>query len=681
MSIPSICLNMIVKNESHIIKKTLDNILKYIPLSYWVISDTGSTDDTKEIIQEYFKNKNIPGELFEDEWVDFGYNRTLALEYAFKKSDFLFIFDADDSINNEFVLPNELIFDRYLFIFGPEFTYYRPLLLNNTKKWCFKGVLHEFLMNLEPVTDFMIEGNYFVQSGREGNRNKNPMKYINDANILKNAFFKEEFKDIRLAGRYAFYCAQSFKDAGPSYIDDSIDWYKKCLTLDMWKQEQYYSCLKIGELYTQKNDPQNALHYWYKSIEYDPERIEGIISAVEYLRNQNEHLLVNALYYKFKNYQLPSNGKLFLSVGSYNDYLEYYNSISAFYIHDYYSGYECCKIIFLNQKLPHHLLVTSIGNFQFYIDFINNDNNDNVLQLFYTYDEIIHKFSLKNEKITEKMVNVWNKLYNRCRSLLTNPSNFVFNRKIDNPTIIITFTTCKRLNLFKETIYSILNHWLDLDKIDFWFCVDDNSSSEDRCEMTKLFPWIEFYMKPTEEKGHLQSMNIIWNKLNEFKPTYWIHMEDDWLFYNKQNYIENAINGLNYLKKYHNGNIKQLLFNRNYGQTVDCYNSIGYEKTDDPNLIIQNYNPNIYFSLQNHSCWPHYSFRPSLTEVEPILKIGDYSTEHTFFEGVYAHKWTNSGYKSAFFNRNTSRHIGRLSWEISDKTKKNAYQLNDVLQF
>ena len=46
----TICLNMIVKNESHIIIETLKNLCHYIPFAYWVISDTGSTDDTKKLI-------------------------------------------------------------------------------------------------------------------------------------------------------------------------------------------------------------------------------------------------------------------------------------------------------------------------------------------------------------------------------------------------------------------------------------------------------------------------------------------------------------------------------------------------------------------------------------------------------------------------------------------------------
>jgi len=53
----TICLNMIVKNESHVIIKTFDNILSNINLDYWVISDTGSTDNTKELIIDYFKKK------------------------------------------------------------------------------------------------------------------------------------------------------------------------------------------------------------------------------------------------------------------------------------------------------------------------------------------------------------------------------------------------------------------------------------------------------------------------------------------------------------------------------------------------------------------------------------------------------------------------------------------------
>jgi glycosyltransferase involved in cell wall biosynthesis len=52
-----ICLNMIVKNEAHVIAHTLDNLCKYINFTYYVISDTGSTDNTIEVINNFFNEK------------------------------------------------------------------------------------------------------------------------------------------------------------------------------------------------------------------------------------------------------------------------------------------------------------------------------------------------------------------------------------------------------------------------------------------------------------------------------------------------------------------------------------------------------------------------------------------------------------------------------------------------
>ena len=134
MTKKTLCLNMIVKNEAHIIIDTLKNICSYFQFDYWVISDTGSTDNTKELILTFFEELYIPGELVEHPWVDFGYNRTKALESAYNKTDYLLIFDADDSIVGNFKMP-PLTADKYLLKFGQGFEYMRPLLINNKKKW------------------------------------------------------------------------------------------------------------------------------------------------------------------------------------------------------------------------------------------------------------------------------------------------------------------------------------------------------------------------------------------------------------------------------------------------------------------------------------------------------------------------------------------------------------------
>ena len=73
----------------------------------------------------------------------------------------------------------------------PFLFYFRPLLFTNRKRWRFKGVLHEFLENIDKVSgNKQLDGDYHLISGRSGNRNKNRNKYIDDANILKNAYFE-----------------------------------------------------------------------------------------------------------------------------------------------------------------------------------------------------------------------------------------------------------------------------------------------------------------------------------------------------------------------------------------------------------------------------------------------------------------------------------------------------------
>jgi GR25 family glycosyltransferase involved in LPS biosynthesis len=687
----TICLNMIVKNESKVIVSTLNNLAKCIDFDYWVISDTGSTDNTQQIIEDYFLEKGIPGELVTHEWRDFGYNRTKALEAAYDKTDYLLIFDADDKLHGNFKLPfinadGGKYADRYMLKIGKGFEYVRPLLINNRKRWQFKGVLHEYLSELEPVnSDATVEGDYHIESGRTGNRSQNPTKYYDDAIILQNAYYKElALPDKGMSGRYAFYCARSYHDAGEKYRDNAIEWYKTVLDIpNHWHQEKYYSALEIGILYKDKNQMDLAVQYLVKTMEYDMERIEGLIIAIEYFYQTGQYILVNALYHRFKSYNKQPQHKLFINMHFYRDRLEFFNAISAHFINDKLSGYNCCKHLLINGLLTPHELVVTLNNLLCYRELMEKDDT---LKLFQIIDDLFYK---NNDFANHKnAVEVWNLLFNLNKAKFT-ALNKQMIKNIQKSLsasastktkekIIITFTTCKRLDLFKETLNSILNHWLDIELITHWFCVDDNSSKEDRQAMKSTYPWLEYYMKTPEEKGHRASMNIIWAKLHTLKPTYWIHLEDDFLFHHQMNYIKPAMA----LLSKNNHNIKQLVFNRNYAETIENYNSKGHLPSTVPNIVLHDHRPHDQIkNYMNSHYWPHYSFRPAMTLVQPILLLGNYDSVNQFFERDYANKWNEAGYKTAFFDRITHRHIGRLTSEINSGKVKNAYELNNESQF
>ena len=417
----TICLNMIVKNESNVILNTLNNLTSNIKFDYWVISDTGSDDNTKEIIVKFFEEKNIKGELINTPWKDFGYNRSIALEAAYNKTDYLFIFDADDEIIGNLVLPEIPIYDRYELIFGKGFTYYRPLFVNNKKKWVFKGVLHEFIHSDESHTSGQINGDYFIHSGRTGYRSQNKDKYLNDALILSAAFDIEN--DNMMKARYAFYCAQSYKDH--KYIKEAVEWYLKCLDLDNWSQEKYYSCITIGSLYDELEDPINAQKYWLKSTKYDNERIEGIVYYINRLRKEGNHMMINLLYHKFKNYKKPIN-RLFLNGFAYDDEIEYENAISAYYIDDFKSGYECCKKILINNIMSNEKLLITLHNLAFYIDQINDDTIDECLKLFISVDKLL------SNQIDKKENKVWIQLFDKVRCVVSSNQLKRFKIKIVN---------------------------------------------------------------------------------------------------------------------------------------------------------------------------------------------------------------------------------------------------------
>ena len=401
MTKSTICLNMIVKNESHIILSTLKNVLDHINIDYWVISDTGSTDDTIDIINNFFKERGISGEMFCDEWKDFGHNRTKALEHAFGKSDYLFIFDADDLIEGNMNLPLILDKDCYNIQFENPVSYHRSILISNKMKWKYIGILHESIVPIDTKkSEEQLEGNYYILSRRLGNRSKNPNKYLDDAVILENAYNSET--DTGLQSRYAFYCAQSYKDCGKN--DISIKWYTKALTLCNWNQEKYYSCLMLGNLYSEKKDYINAIKYWGESYNYDKERFECIVNIMDYYYQNGQHFMVSSLYNKFKQYDVITQGKLFIDTSKYEAF-HHYASISGSYCDEGKSAYEACKYILLNYTQHNQHNQNTIYNINMcYIPYFKEDKEDIPLIDFF--------INYLTKDPTKYIENVWTNIIN-----------------------------------------------------------------------------------------------------------------------------------------------------------------------------------------------------------------------------------------------------------------------------
>lgn len=434
MTKKTICLAMIVKNEAHIILETLKNLTKYFSFDYWVINDNGSTDGTQTIITEYFKELDIPGELDETPWTDFAFNRTVAFNIAYKKTDYVFVWDADDEIVGNFVMPTELTADSYKFVFGNEtgLRYSRMQLFNNQLKWQYIGVLHEYpqCMEKDKPSD-LISGDYYFISGRKGSRSKDPNKYLKDAIILEYAFKEAYEKKDGIYNRYAFYTAQSYNWCNKN--EKAIEYYKKVLTLNNYSQEKYYSCLQLYELYNKTKIEELGIYYLIESFNYEKTRIECIYRLVKHycIKKMNE---VAMLYYSlikdyYENRYISDNisNHLFARKDEYDFYLPYYMIIVTERLKDYATFFKMYEIIFkqnylgagewwihnlfFNIKFGMHFLPTNpdffISMINFVINHINkgivftDENHKNIDKIITYYVDVLY-YQL-NESIKEKI--------------------------------------------------------------------------------------------------------------------------------------------------------------------------------------------------------------------------------------------------------------------------------------
>lgn len=339
---------MIVKNESHIIKDCLESVAPYI--DYWVIADNGSTDGTQELIKEFFKEKNIPGELQEVEWVDFGHNRSEALAFCDGKADYALMIDADDRIIGKPTLNLSDEKDGYaLRIKRGNFTWWRNQVFKTGIGWGYAGVLHEYAECKGKESSTMnlgrIQGDYHIDARTLGARNINedgsPIdgveKYSRDAETLEEALKKEPDNT-----RYQFYLAQSYFDS--QQYEKAEEAYAKRASMGGWLEEVFYSVFRVGMCKMLRNEPwQDCQDVFLQAWNIKPDRAEPLYHLAHIHRNNgNPHL-----GYLFSKSALeiayPTNDILFINDDIYKWMIMDEFSATAFYVGDLDRGYAATR--------------------------------------------------------------------------------------------------------------------------------------------------------------------------------------------------------------------------------------------------------------------------------------------------------------------------------------------------
>lgn len=378
----------------------------------------------------------------------------------------------------------------------------------------------------------------------------------------------------------------------------------------------------------------------------EPEYLEPIGDLILYLNKKKKYKMAYLIGGIILNFTPPPNPKYPLNHVYYSYKIKLELGISA-----YYSGYEfeCFRRMYnlLDDDIPSNIRTCCEKN-----------------QIFEVKKMMVKQQEYPSDKITQIINN----------TLKTN--------------IILTITSCKRLELFKQTINSFINCNLDYRFISKWICIDDNSTEDDRAEMMKLYPFFTFIYKKQQDRGHIKSLNIIVDYIKDNKDIeYVFHLEDDWTFVKESHYI---LDSLNILES--DLNIGQVLVNRNYTQDIDTTNieiSGGELNTSNINYIKHIYHPTNTLehytynqslsTFLNNTYWPHYSLRPSITRARVFRELGCFSDFYGHFENIYGLDYIKHGYYSVFLPYISCIHTGPKSGENSGIP--NSYVLNKQNQF
>jgi len=309
-----ICLNAMVGNEAKTITRMLESVAPHI--DYYVIQCNGKEDNTNEIIETFFKEKDIPGFTYFIEWNFPGYNRDHTLQEALKADhgcDWILRMDADErlAVDEDFdwsILDDTNVQSYNIVAEAYDTRYFRTWFWNAKLPWFFQhDKRHETIHLPEIGEDFerknMPYGFRHLVS-QDGFTWAVPRKFLRDAleleidKVVGNTVLEDSY--------HLWYIAKSYSDCygnpnelafGKKHSDEyarrSIWYFERFFeTVHQWdgsgpatREDEmgYFALIMMSHAIWFIGDKEKALWYLDNAKQFAPERNEHFIYQNSYL--------------------------------------------------------------------------------------------------------------------------------------------------------------------------------------------------------------------------------------------------------------------------------------------------------------------------------------------------------------------------------------------------------------
>jgi tetratricopeptide (TPR) repeat protein len=330
---------MIVRDEAAVIERCIDSVRDVIDC--WVICDTGSTDGTQDVIRKTLED--LPGELHERTWVDFGHNRSELMRLARGKADYLLLLDADWTVTIEPGALDKLTADSYMVRHSGNFEFHNKRLVRGNRDWWYIGAAHEYIATESAETVARLEGVVIDHWGDGGSRDG---RWRRDAKLLKAELERDPGNE-----RAAFYLAQTHRDLGEHAR--AIELYRKRAEMGGWGEEVFWSWHQVGVLSAETDWP-NAMDALIAAWESRPERLESVYELASRLRLRHQYRAAHQFARLAEHLEpLPCpEDVLFVAPWIYRWGLLFEYSITAYWTGDLTQAFAACDRLLALDDLP-----------------------------------------------------------------------------------------------------------------------------------------------------------------------------------------------------------------------------------------------------------------------------------------------------------------------------------------
>ena len=355
---------MIVKNEAKVILRLLQSVAPWV--DDYVICDTGSTDNTPQLITEFFEQKHIPGLIFHEPFIHFEHNRNVALRRAVEvsRSNYLLLVDADMEL---IVRPNCSILrelgdhDYYQLVQGSNsFRYLNTRIIRRDAGFTYHGVTHEYMdVPTGASLGYIHSKDVFVHDIGDGGSKGNKLQ--RDIRLLEEGLEREPDNV-----RYHFYLANTYREAGK--MEQAIAMYKRRIQLGGWEEEIFMSYYSLGKCYSHMGREDEAVAAWLNAYQAHPRRLESLYELTRHYRCRSKHHLAAMCYEQARRSQQSHSCNpeqfLFAELDVYRYLFDVERLISGYYI----GGGENVDQLLIN-ILTHghaHDIANALSNAKFY---------------------------------------------------------------------------------------------------------------------------------------------------------------------------------------------------------------------------------------------------------------------------------------------------------------------------